>query len=214
MGEGGAVFSNNEELISIAESFRDWGRDCYCKPGHDNTCGKRFCWQLGKLPYGYDHKFVYSHMGFNLKITDMQAACALAQLDRLEEFISKRKSNYGFLKDRLKSCEEFLLLPKATERSDPSWFGFPLTLRDTAGVRRVELLEYLNENKIGTRLLFAGNLTRQPYMAGREYRIIGDLTNTDVVMDRTFWLGVYPGLTDEHLDYMASKVESFFGIGF
>ncbi len=214
MGEGGAVFSNDEELISIAESFRDWGRDCYCKPGHDNTCGKRFCWQLGKLPYGYDHKFVYSHMGFNLKITDMQAACALAQLDRLEEFISKRKFNYEFLKDRLKSCEEFLLLPKATERSDPSWFGFPLTLRDTAGVRRVELLEYLNENKIGTRLLFAGNLTRQPYMVGRGYRIIGDLTNTDVVMERTFWLGVYPGLTDEHLDYMASKVESFFGIGF
>ncbi|MEY3200785.1 MAG: lipopolysaccharide biosynthesis protein RfbH [Pseudomonadota bacterium] len=214
MGEGGAVFTNNPELKRIAESFRDWGRDCYCAPGRDNTCGKRFCWKLGELPVGYDHKYVYSHIGYNLKITDMQAACGLAQLDRLEEFIAARKRNFAFLKDRLRSCEEFLILPDATPGSDPSWFGFPVTLRDTAPVSRVDLLGYLDQNKIGTRLLFAGNLTRQPSMIGRHYRVAGSLANSDVVMNNTFWLGVYPGLNEQSLDFLAEKMESFLGLSF
>ncbi|QWE24979.1 lipopolysaccharide biosynthesis protein RfbH [Polynucleobacter sp. AP-Elch-400A-B2] len=214
MGEGGAVFTNNFELKQIAESFRDWGRDCYCAPGKDNTCGKRFCWKLGQLPYGYDHKYTYSHLGYNLKITDMQAACALAQLDRLEEFIKKRKENFSYLKNRLQSCAEFLELPQATPNSDPSWFGFPLVIKETSGVNRVDLLEYLTENKIGTRLLFAGNLTRQPYMVDQKFRVSGELKNTDIVMNQTFWLGVYPELTEDHLNYVAEKIELFFGIGF
>ena len=167
MGEGGAVFTNNGELKQIAESFRDWGRDCYCAPGKDNTCGKRFCWKLGNLPQGYDHKYTYSHLGYNLKITDMQAACGLAQLDRLDEFVAARKRNFAYLKARLQSCTEFLILPEATENSDPSWFGFPMTLRPEANLNRVDMLTYLDQARIGTRLLFAGNLTRQPYMLGR-----------------------------------------------
>lgn len=214
MGEGGAVFTNNPELKQIAESFRDWGRDCYCPPGKDNTCGKRFCWKLGNLPEGYDHKYTYSHAGYNLKISDMQAACALAQMDRLEDFIAMRRANFNYLFERLQSCAEFLHLPRATENSAPSWFGFPLVLKETAGVRRVDLLAYLDESKIGTRLLFAGNLTRQPYMIGRNYRVSGELKNTDTVMHQTFWVGVYPGLTSEHLDYVATKIEHFFGVGF
>jgi CDP-6-deoxy-D-xylo-4-hexulose-3-dehydrase len=214
MGEGGAVFTNNAELKLIAESFRDWGRDCYCPPGKDNTCNKRFCWKLGNLPEGYDHKYTYSHLGYNLKITDMQAACALAQLDRVDEFIAKRKANFKFLKQRLKGCSEFLHLPEATPNSDPSWFGFPLVLRESSGVKRVDLLNYLDQNKIGTRLLFAGNLTRQPYMIGRNFRVSGELRNTDVVMNQTFWLGVFPGLDEDHLEYIALKLEEFFGIGF
>jgi CDP-6-deoxy-D-xylo-4-hexulose-3-dehydrase len=214
MGEGGAVFTSNPELKLIAESFRDWGRDCYCAPGKENTCGKRFCWQLGDLPYGYDHKYTYTHVGFNLKITDMQAACALAQMDRLEGFIAARKRNFAYLKDRLRSVEDFLILPEATAGADPSWFGFLLTLRDEAQTRRVELLEYLDQYKIGTRLLFAGNLTRQPSMAGRLYRVSGDLTNTDRIMNDTFWVGVYPGLTEEMLDFVAGKIESYFGVNF
>ena len=214
MGEGGAVFTNHFELKQIAESFRDWGRDCYCAPGKDNTCGKRFCWKLGQLPYGYDHKYTYSHLGYNLKITDMQAACALAQLDRLEEFIEKRRENFTYLKDRLQSCVEFLELPQATPNSDPSWFGFPLVIKETSGVNRVDLLEYLTENKIGTRLMFAGNLTRQPYMVDQKFRVSGELKNTDIVMNQTFWLGVYPELTEDHLNYVAEKIELFFGIGF
>ncbi len=214
MGEGGAVFTNNAELKLIAESFRDWGRDCYCPPGKDNTCNKRFCWQLGDLPEGYDHKYTYSHLGYNLKITDMQAACALAQLDRVDEFIAARRSNFAYLKDRLKNCEQFLHLPEATPNSDPSWFGFPVILKDTAGALRVDLINYLDQNKIGTRLLFAGNLTRQPYMIGRNFRISGQLTNTDIVMNQTFWLGTYPGLTTQHLDYIVDKLEEFFGLNF
>ena len=214
MGEGGAVFTNNPELKLIAESFRDWGRDCYCPPGKDNSCGKRFCWKLGSLPEGYDHKYTYSHLGYNLKITDMQAACALAQLDRLPGFIQARKDNFAYLKERLKSCEEFLMLPEATPKSDPSWFGFPMTLRNEDTHKRVDLLSYLDEHKIGTRLLFAGNLTRQPYMVGRNYRVSGTLENTDTVMRQTFWIGVYPGLDKERLDYAIEKIESFFGIGF
>ena len=214
MGEGGAVFTNNNELKKIAESFRDWGRDCYCAPGKDNTCGQRFCCQLGTLPYGYDHKYTYSHLGYNLKITDMQAACGLAQMDRLEGFIEARKSNFAYLKERLQSCEEFLMLPEATPNSEPSWFGFPLTLQPAANVTRVDLLTYLDQHKIGTRLLFAGNLTRQPYMIGRNYRVSGELINTDRVMNDTFWIGVYPGLSREMLDFAVEKIEAFFGVNF
>ncbi len=214
MGEGGAVFTNNAELKMIAESFRDWGRDCYCPPGKDNTCDKRFCWKLGDLPEGYDHKYTYSHLGYNLKITDMQAACALAQLDRLDDFIALRKSNFRYLKEKLQACSEFLHLPEATPNSDPSWFGFPIVLKQESGVSRVDLLNYLDQNKIGTRLLFAGNLTRQPYMLGKNFRVSGELTNTDTVMNQTFWLGVYPGLTSEHLDYIVEKLEEFFGLNF
>ncbi len=214
MGEGGAVFTNNNELKSIIESIRDWGRDCYCAPGKDNTCGKRFCWKLGDLPAGYDHKYTYSHLGYNLKITDMQAACGLAQMDRLDGFIQARKENFNFLKRRLTGCEEFLVLPEATVNSVPSWFGFPITIREEANTNRVDLLNYLDEQKIGTRLLFAGNLTRQPYMAGRNYRVSGALNNTDKVMNNTFWLGVYPGLTEPMLEYVADKIESFLGINF
>ena len=214
MGEGGAVFTNNSELKVIAESFRDWGRDCYCPPGKDNTCDKRFCWKLGDLPEGYDHKYTYSHLGYNLKITDMQAACALAQMDRLEDFIAARRANFDYLKNRLQSCTEFLHLPQATPNSEPSWFGFPLILKENSGVKRVDLLNYLDQNKIGTRLLFAGNLTRQPYMIGKNFRISGELTNTDIVMNQTFWLGVYPGLTNQQLDFMVEKLEEFFGLGF
>ena len=214
MGEGGAVFTNNDQLKQIIESIRDWGRDCYCAPGRDNTCGKRFCQKLGDLPQGYDHKYTYSHIGYNLKISDMQAACALAQMDRVEEFIAVRKANFAYLKAGLKSCEEFLLLPEATTNSDPSWFGFPITIKASAGINRVDLLQYLDQNKIGTRLLFAGNLTRQPYMKGRNFRISGDLTNTDIVMNDTFWIGVYPGLSKEMLDFVITKLEAFFGVNF
>ena len=214
MGEGGAVFTKHDELKSIAESFRDWGRDCYCQPGKDNTCGKRFCQQMGNLPYGYDHKYTYSHLGYNLKITDMQAACGLAQLERAPEFIKARKDNFAFLKERLKDCEEFISLPQATEHSDPSWFGFPITLKDNCPVSRLDMLTYLDQNKIGTRLLFAGNLTRQPYMNGAHYRISEDLTNTDIVMNNTFWIGVQPSLTKEMMEFSAKKIESFLGVAF
>lgn len=214
MGEGGAVFTNNDELKTIAESFRDWGRDCYCPPGKDNTCGKRFCQSLGNLPEGYDHKYTYGHLGYNLKITDMQAACGVAQLDKAAQFIQARKDNYAFLKSRLKDCEEFVHLPVATEHSDPSWFGFPITLKENSPVTRLDLLTYLDQNKVGTRLLFAGNLTCQPYMRGVNYRISGDLTNTDNVMNNTFWIGVQPALTRDMLEFAAQKIESYLGVNF
>lgn len=214
MGEGGAVFTNNSELKQIAESFRDWGRDCYCAPGCDNTCGKRFGQQLGTLPKGYDHKYTYSHLGYNLKITDMQAACGVAQLDRIDGFVAARRANFDYLSRRLQSCAEFLILPQATEHAEPSWFGFPLTLKPEAKASRVDLLTYLDEHKIGTRLLFAGNLTRQPYMAGKAYRVSGELSNTERVMHDTFWIGVFPGLTEEMLEFAATKLEEFFGVGF
>ncbi len=214
MGEGGAVFTNDPELKKIAESFRDWGRDCYCAPGNDNTCGKRFCWKLGSLPEGYDHKYTYSHIGYNLKITDMQAACGLAQLAKAKAFVKKRKENFAYLRNRLENCEEFLILPAATKNSDPSWFGFPITLKENSPVSRVDLLVYLDQNKIGTRLLFAGNLTRQPSMIGKQYRVSGELTNTDVVMSNTFWVGVHPALNQHMLDHVALKIESFLGLRF
>ena len=214
MGEGGAVFTNNAELKTIAESFRDWGRDCYCAPGCDNTCNCRFSQQHGDLPFGYDHKYVYSHIGYNLKISDMQAACGLAQLDHVEEFIEKRRKNFAYLKERLQTLTDFLYLPEATPNSDPSWFGFPITLKEDAGTARVDLLRFLDQHKIGTRLLFAGNLTKQPYFQGVEYRVVGDLTNTDITMNQTFWVGIYPALGEEQLDYIAEKLEEYFGVNF
>jgi CDP-6-deoxy-D-xylo-4-hexulose-3-dehydrase len=214
MGEGGAVFTNNLELRQIAESFRDWGRDCYCPPGKDNTCGRRYCWKLGNLPEGYDHKYTYSHLGYNLKITDMQAACGLAQLAKADVFIQRRKDNFKFLKSRLASCNEYITLPEASAKSDPSWFGFPITLRANAPTSRADLLDYLAQSQVGTRLLFAGNLTRQPYMQGAKYRISGELTNTDFVMNNTFWIGLQPNLTEEMLDYSAAQIETFLGVNF
>ncbi|MDH5299865.1 MAG: lipopolysaccharide biosynthesis protein RfbH [Gammaproteobacteria bacterium] len=214
MGEGGAVFTNNGKLKKIIESFRDWGRDCYCGPGQDNTCNKRFGWQLGDLPTGYDHKYTYSHLGYNLKITDMQAAVALAQMDKLPGFVQQRKDNFIYLKDRLSSLQEFLILPEATPNSDPSWFGFPITLRDDAPASRVDLLKFMDQHKIGSRLLFAGNLTKQPYFAGRKYRVSGDLRNTDTVMNNTFWIGIYPGISKEMMNFVVEKMEAFFGVNF
>lgn len=214
MGEGGAVFTNNAQLKLIAESFRDWGRDCYCAPGCDDTCGKRFGQQFGSLPQGYDHKYVYAHLGYNLKITDMQAACGLAQLDRASEFIETRKLNFKLLKERLSSLSDFLEIAEPTPNSEPSWFGFPVTLKESAGVKRVDLLKFLDQHKIGTRLLFAGNLIRQPYFHNVEYRVVGELTNTDRTMNQTFWLGVQPSLGQEHFNFVGEKLEEFFGIGF
>jgi len=214
MGEGGAVFMNNPQLKVIAESFRDWGRDCYCPPGCDNTCGCRFEQKHGDLPFGYDHKYVYSHSGYNLKITDMQAACGLAQLDKLDFFIKRRRENYTYLRNRLTSLTDFLELPQPTPNSNPSWFGFPLTVKPESGVTRVELTRFLDDNKIGTRLLFAGNLLKQPYFKDVDYRVVGDLINTDITMNFTFWLGVQPALSNEQLDFVADKLEEFFGLNF
>ena len=210
MGEGGAVFTNSKKLERIAESFRDWGRDCYCEPGKDNTCNKRFSWQLGDLPYGYDHKYTYSHLGYNMKITDMQAACGLAQLERLEGFIKKRKENFNFLYKNLKDLEEFLILPEPEKNSEPSWFGFPLTLKKKNRYNRNDLVKYLNDYKIGTRLLFSGNLTKQPYMKNINFKVHGNLENTDLIMENTFWIGLYPGLSKQHLEYSVLKIKSFF----
>jgi CDP-6-deoxy-D-xylo-4-hexulose-3-dehydrase len=210
MGEGGAVFTNNPKLRQIAESFRDWGRDCFCPPGHDDTCGKRFCWKLGDLPEGYDHKYTYSHLGYNLKITDMQAACGLAQLEKAPRFIQRRKENFQFLKGRLKGLEDFLVLPEATPQSEPSWFGFPMTVRKESPIGRLELTRRLDAEKIGTRLLFAGNLTRQPYMAQQNFRISGALTQTDIAMNDTFWIGVQPALTEAMLEHVVTVIEAMF----
>jgi len=210
MGEGGAVFTNSKKLERIAESFRDWGRDCYCEPGKDNTCNKRFGWKLGDLPFGYDHKYTYSHLGYNMKITDMQAACGLAQLERLEQFIIKRKENFNFLYKNLKNLEEFLILPEVEKNSDPSWFGFPLSLRKNNKFNRNDLIKHLNDSKIGTRLLFSGNLTKQPYMKDVNFKVQGELKNTDFVMENTFWIGLYPGLSQRHLDYSCNKIKYYF----
>jgi CDP-6-deoxy-D-xylo-4-hexulose-3-dehydrase len=211
MGEGGAVFTGDPGLKRILESLRDWGRDCYCAPGKENTCGKRFGWQLGELPAGYDHKYIYSHLGYNLKITDMQAAVGLAQLERIGEFVAARQANFRYLRERLRSIEEFVILPEATPQSDPSWFGFPISLRPEAPAQRVDLLRYLDQYKVGTRLLFAGNLTRQPYFARVRYRVADSLENTDRVMNDAFWIGVYPGLSEEMLEYAAGRLDTFFG---
>jgi CDP-4-dehydro-6-deoxyglucose reductase, E1 len=210
MGEGGAVLCNRMIYKRIVASIRDWGRDCYCDPGKDNTCKRRFDWKLGDLPKGYDHKYTYSHLGYNLKITDMQAAVGLAQLDRLDEFIRLRRENWQYLRDGLKDLEDVLVLPVATANSEPSWFGFTLTLRPEAPFDREELMRYLNDKKVGTRLLFAGNLIRQPYMMGRNFRVVGSLETSDMVMNRTFWIGVFPALTHAHLDYVIDTLHAYF----
>jgi CDP-6-deoxy-D-xylo-4-hexulose-3-dehydrase len=206
MGEGGAVLTSNARLKKIVESLRDWGRDCWCTPGTDNTCGKRYDWTKGGLPPGYDHKYTYSHIGYNLKATDMQAAIGVAQLKKLEGFTAARKHNFEFLKAALKPAEEWLILPEATAGSEPSWFGFPVTVREGAPISRNELVRSLEEARIGTRLLFAGNLLKQPAYAGVVHRIAAPLTNTDRIMNDTFWLGVFPGLNTEMLSYTAQVI--------
>ena len=209
MGEGGAVLINNASLKKVAESFRDWGRDCWCAPGKDNTCGERYCQQLGELPDGYDHKYTYSHMGFNLKVTDMQAAVGLSQLTKADHFVARRKENHAMLLGMFKEFEEHFILPVATENSDPSWFGFMLTIRETSPINRNKFVEYLENNKIGTRLFFGGNLLRQPAYSTLNYRKIGNLENTDLVMNNSFWLGVWPGLEKKHYDYIIDVVRNY-----
>jgi CDP-4-dehydro-6-deoxyglucose reductase, E1 len=212
MGEGGAVLTNNPLLKKLVESFRDWGRDCWCEPGVDNTCGKRFDWQLGELPHGYDHKYTYSHIGYNLKLSDMQAAVGVAQLEKLDGFIAKRKENFNYLLEQLRPLEKYLVLPEATPNSEPSWFGFPITVREDAPVSRNVLVQHLEKHKIGTRLLFGGNLLRQPAYKDIVHRVVGASTETDRVMNQTFWIGVYPGLTREMLDFIISSLKNGLGI--
>lgn len=209
MGEGGAVLMDSMKFARICESFRDWGRDCYCEPGKDNTCGKRFEWQLGDLPYGYDHKYTYSHVGYNLKVSDMQAALGLSQLNKLDQFIRCRRENFDGLTARIKNkgLDRYFILPEATPGTNPSWFGYLLTLKDGVSITRRELTAELEERRIGTRLLFAGNLTKQPAFKDVEYRVSGSLKNTDKIMENSFWMGVWPGLTNEHLDYMVEALE-------
>lgn len=209
MGEGGAVLTNTPLLQTLVESFRDWGRDCWCEPGVDNTCGKRFDWQLGTLPCGYDHKYTYSHIGYNLKATDMQAALGLSQLNKLENFISIRKENFQYLREKLEAMEDVLILPEATKGADPSWFGFPLGVRQDAPFNRDQLVKALEAQRIGTRLMFAGNLLRQPAYQDIDCRVIGNLPNTDFIMRNILWLGVYPGLTKPMLDHVAQTIEQF-----
>jgi CDP-6-deoxy-D-xylo-4-hexulose-3-dehydrase len=209
MGEGGAVFTNDPALRRAMEAFRDWGRDCYCEPGQDNTCKRRFDWQLGDLPYGYDHKYTYSHLGFNLKITDMQAAVGVSQLEHLDDFVAARRRNFDLLKAGLRDLEHLLVLPEATPGTEPSWFGFLLTVREDAPFSRDEIVKHLNAMKIGTRLLFGGNLIRQPYMKGRNFRVHGDLDNSDRIMRQTFWIGLYPGLSPEAIAYMLDVIHAF-----
>ena len=206
MGEGGCVLTDKPALAKLIESFRDWGRDCWCLPGKENTCGKRFDWQLGSLPAGYDHKYTYSHLGYNLKVTDMQAAVGVAQLEKLEGFIATRRRNFELLRRGLADCQDVYLLPEATPSSQPSWFGFPLAVRPESGLPRERVIRHLESQKIGTRLLFAGNLTRQPAYAGVRYRVIGQLKNTDYVMHQVFWVGVYPGLSEDMIEYMIQQL--------
>ncbi len=202
MGEGGCVLTDRPQLKTLVESFRDWGRDCWCDPGKDNTCGKRHCWKLGQLPHGYDHKYTYSHIGYNLKVTDMQAAIGVAQLKKLPAFIEARRRNFHYLSEGLRDLADFFILPEATAGSDPSWFGFPLAIRPGSKLTRNQVVQALESKRIHTRFLFAGNLLRQPAYADIEHRVIGDLKNTDFVMNNVFWIGVYPGLDTARLDYV------------
>jgi CDP-6-deoxy-D-xylo-4-hexulose-3-dehydrase len=211
MGEGGAVVTNTPALHKICESFRDWGRDCWCEPGCDNTCGKRFDWQLGGLPRGYDHKFTYAHIGYNLKLTDMQAAVGVAQLEKLDGFIEARRRNFRALAEGLVGLEEFFILPEATAGAEPSWFGFPMAVRPNAPFSRNQATRYLEERRIATRLLFGGNLIRQPAYQGQNYRVVGNLENTDFIMERVFWIGLYPGITSAMLDYMLEAFHALCG---
>ena len=209
MGEGGALVTNDDQLKRLIESFRDWGRDCWCEPGHDNTCGKRFGWQLGTLPFGYDHKYIYSHIGYNLKITDMQAAIGVAQLKKLPSFIEARKKNFKLLYDGLKKYENYFILPEVEPKADPSWFGFTITLKETAGFARNYIVKHLEDNKIATRMLFAGNIIRHPSFGNVKYRRFGSLENTDFIMNNTFWIGVYPGISSEMITYTIDKIDEF-----
>lgn len=210
MGEGGAVFTNNLRIKRTLESFRDWGRDCYCKTGCENTCKKRFDWQLGNLPYGYDHKYIYSHIGFNMKITDIQAACGLGQLEHLDTFVDKRRKNFNFLKNQLQELEEVLILPEAEKNSTPSWFGFPISIKKKSKIDRRFIINKLTENKIGTRLLFAGNITKQPAYLKKNFKISDSLTNADFVMNNTFWVGIFPGIGEEELNFTAKIIKNCF----
>ncbi len=209
MGEGGAVFSNNSRLKKIIESIRDWGRDCWCETGCDNTCKKRFGWKLGDLPHGYDHKYIYSNLGYNLKITDMQAAIGFAQLSKLESFIKKRNENFKLLLEVFKHFEDFFVLPKATKSAKPSWFGFPLSIKNNLDINRNHLLEYLNNKNIGTRLMFAGNILRQPYMKNLKFKTSGTFANSDFIMNNSFWLGNFPGIGKEHINYVGKTIDSY-----
>jgi CDP-6-deoxy-D-xylo-4-hexulose-3-dehydrase len=209
MGEGGCVLTNDRKLRVLVESFRDWGRACWCAPGKDNTCGKRFQWQLGGLPCGYDHKFTYSHIGYNLKLTDMQAAVGVAQLKKLPQFIDARRRNFLLLSEGFSDLEEYFILPQATPGSDPSWFGFPIAVRPDAPFTRESLIEHFDAHKISTRLLFGGNLTCQPAYRNTRFRVVGELKNTDFAMNQVFWLGVYPGLTQPMIDHMLEMIHAF-----
>jgi CDP-6-deoxy-D-xylo-4-hexulose-3-dehydrase len=209
MGEGGAVFTDDDLLKRIIISLRDWGRDCWCQPGKDNTCKKRFSWKLGKLPFGYDHKYIYSHIGYNLKITDLQSAIGLAQLKKLPKFIETRRKNFNLLYEHLKKYEKYFLLPKETNNSQPCWFGFPILVKNNPFFKRSDIVNYLEKNKISTRMAFAGNLTRQPAYQNVKYRIYGSLKNTDLVMNNLFWIGVYPGLNREKIEYILKKFDDF-----
>lgn len=210
MGEGGCVLTNSPKLKKIIESFRDWGRDCWCPPGKDDTCGKRFNWKLGQLPKGYDHKYTYSHVGYNLKVTDMQAAIGCSQLKKLNSFIEARKENYSMLYKKLSEFKEYLILPEKNKNCEPSWFGFPIAVRSEKNIDRDDLVKYLNTNKIGTRLLFAGNLLKQPAYLNIKHRVVGDLNNSDKVMKYIFWIGVYPGINEEKIDYIYEIFSNYF----